>query len=307
MSRQGSGARSRITRTAGALAAAGGLGAAWALGVEPRWYALRHVTVPVLRPAAAGALRVLQLSDLHLHLAVADRQAAFAERCAAAGADLVVAAGDLLGGEGTLAATLDVLRRAKGPAQGLAVLGSSDFAAPKAKNPLRYLLPDRGERIKGPDLPTQAFVDALTAEGWHVLQNHRLTIQTPVGTVDVVGLGDPHVQHDDPTRIDWAPPVDDVALRLGLVHAPYRRALDALAEQDLILAAHTHGGQVRVPLYGALATNCDLERTRARGLSREPGGGAWLHVTAGIGANRFTPFRFACRPEAAILDLVAAR
>lgn len=297
----------RAPTAAGSLAAAGGLVAAWALGVEPRWYALRHVTVPVLRPAATGALRILTLSDLHLYGAVAARQAAFADRCAAAGADLVVAAGDLLGGEDTIEPVRDVLRRAKGAAQGLVVLGSSDFAAPKAKNPLRYLTPDDGRRIKGPDLPTDDFVDALAADGWHVLQNHRMTLTTPAGAIDVVGLGDPHIDHDDPGSVDWSPPADDVALRLGLVHAPYRRALDALAGQDLILSAHTHGGQVRVPLYGALATNCDLERDRSRGLSREPGGGPWLYVTAGVGMNRYTPFRFACRPEAAVLDLVAAR
>lgn len=295
-------------RTAALVATAGGLGAAvWAFGVEPRWYALRHRTVPVLRPAATGVLRVLQLSDLHLHAGVARHQAAFAERCATAGADLVVALGDLLGGEGTVASTREVLRRAKGDAQGLAVLGSSDFAAPKAKNPLRYLFPDDGARIKGSDLPTRAFVEGLREDGWQVLENRRALLTTPVGSLDVVGLGDPHVDRDDPGLVEARPPADDVALRLGLVHAPYRRALDALGDADLVLSAHTHGGQVRVPLYGALATNCDLPRERARGLSRDPDDGSWLHVTAGVGANRYTPFRFACRPEAAVLDLVPAR
>jgi predicted MPP superfamily phosphohydrolase len=75
-----------------------------------------------------------------------------------------------------------------------------------------------------------------------------------------------------------------------------------------VLAGHTHGGQVRVPGVGALVTNCDLERSRARGLSPlTPAGGGWLHVSAGLGASPYLPVRFACRPEATVLELVARR
>ena len=45
--------------------------------------------------------------------------------------------------------------------------------------------------------------------------------------------------------------------------------IDAMAYDghDLIIAGHTHGGQVCVPFYGALVTNCDLDTRRAKGLS----------------------------------------
>ena len=93
-------------------------------------------------------------------------------------------------------------------------------------------------------------------------------------------------------------------LRLGVVHSPYRRALDAFAGNgyDLVLAGHTHGGQVRLPGVGALVTNCDLPRDRVRGLSRW--GSSWLHVSAGLGTSKYAPFRFACRPEASLLEVV---
>ena len=74
----------------------------------------------------------------------------------------------------------------------------------------------------------------------------------------------------------------------------------------LILAGHTHGGQLCVPFYGALVTNCDLDRKRAKGLhthvteGHEP---SWLHVSAGLGTSPFAPVRFACRPEATLLTL----
>jgi predicted MPP superfamily phosphohydrolase len=69
----------------------------------------------------------------------------------------------------------------------------------------------------------------------------------------------------------------------------------------LVLAGHTHGGQLCVPGYGALVTNCGLPRGQASGLSRWHG--SWLHVSAGLGTSPYTPFRFACRPEATLLTL----
>ena len=72
----------------------------------------------------------------------------------------------------------------------------------------------------------------------------------------------------------------------------------------LLLAGHTHGGQVCVPGYGALTTNCDLPQSMAKGLHRWPGSDAWLHVSAGLGTHPTAPIRFACRPEATVLTLI---
>jgi predicted MPP superfamily phosphohydrolase len=90
-----------------------------------------------------------------------------------------------------------------------------------------------------------------------------------------------------------------------VVHSPYRRSLDAFERNGyaLLLAGHTHGGQVRLPGIGALVDNCDLPLDQARGLSRW--GSSWLHVSAGLGTSKFAPFRFACRPEATLLTLTS--
>ena len=95
----------------------------------------------------------------------------------------------------------------------------------------------------------------------------------------------------------------DGVLNLGLVHAPYLRALDALraAGHDLLLAGHTHGGQVRIPGIGAVVANCDLPLDQARGASQYRD--RWLHVSPGLGHSKYTPFRIACRPEATLLEL----
>ena len=62
----------------------------------------------------------------------------------------------------------------------------------------------------------------------------------------------------------------------------------------LVFAGHTHGGQLCLPVDGALVTNCDLDNARAKGLHRHPAdsrdgdpGSAWLHVSAGVGTRPY--------------------
>lgn len=292
-------------RTAAALTAAGGIVAVWALAIEPRWFVLRHVTVPALRQTATAPLRLLHLSDLHFALGQEHRHR-FVARCLATQPDMIACTGDLLGDPDTVGAAVTALAEPGVPA--VCVLGSNDRYGPRRKNPLRYLT-DPDHRIYGESLDTARLVTGLRAGGWTVLENETATLTTPAGTVAVGGLGDPHIQRDDPQALDWRPaPAPHSALRLGLAHAPYRRALDALAsaDADLVLCGHTHGGQVRLPGVGALTTNSDLPNGQARGLSRlgSDGRGPWLHVSAGVGAARTSPPRLACRPEATLIDVV---
>jgi predicted MPP superfamily phosphohydrolase len=93
-----------------------------------------------------------------------------------------------------------------------------------------------------------------------------------------------------------------------VTHAPYLRVLDQFTADgyDVILAGHTHGGQLRLPLKGALVTNCDLDTRRSRGVSRHVAGGraTWMNVSAGCGTSPYAPVRFCCHPEASLLTLV---
>jgi predicted MPP superfamily phosphohydrolase len=75
----------------------------------------------------------------------------------------------------------------------------------------------------------------------------------------------------------------------------------------MIFAGHTHGGQVRLPLIGALTTNSDLPNRFARGISgwEFQGKQSILSVVAGVGNSIFAPVRFFCRPEVRIITLLA--
>lgn len=235
--------------------------------------------------------------------------------------DLIVNTGDNLGHPGTLPA----VQRALEPlldVPGVFVFGSNDYFAPKPKNPASYLFPAAGQSDgeaspDKPDLPIRELRALLSSGRWADLNNARATLTVRGTRVSAVGLGDPHIglaAMPAPPHIgEGGEPAD---LHLGVTHAPYTRALDALRGDgaDLLLAGHTHGGQLRVPGYGALVTNCDLDTGRARGLHGWPGprpdaaaGGAstWLHVSAGMGTSMYAPVRFACRPEVSLLQLVA--
>lgn len=293
-----------VARGAAALAMLGAGCVAYGTFLERRWFRLRHETIRgVLR--RPGQLRLLLLADTHY--SPPERPLArFVHELADLDYDLVVAGGDLIGAEGAEDDTIELLEPLLADGTpGVAVLGTNDQYAPKAKNPFVYFY-GAERRIHGRPLDTAGFRRGMKGAGWLLLDGERATLDTSAGPVHVAGLPDPHMRaarmpHPDDIRV----PDGDPVLRLGLVHAPYRRALDLLvgAGYDLLLSGHTHGGQVRIPPFGALTTNCDLPTDRARGTSRH--GDAWLHVTAGLGQSRYAPFRFACRPEASLLTLTS--
>jgi predicted MPP superfamily phosphohydrolase len=294
------GAVSNVAVLAGAVAAAGAGCVGYGVLVERDWYRLRRERVEALDPGQPP-LTVLHLSDLHL-TAADTRRVAFLERLAAEPVDLVVLTGDMLGEPEGLDPVLAALGRFRPRLGAVAVLGSNDYWAPRFRNPLGYFLgPSSRRRRSSGRNPWKALVEGLEARGWTVLSNDRARI----GDLELAGMDDPHIRRDDP---GVAVPADGSAparLRVGVVHSPYRRALDAFAGNGyrLLLAGHTHGGQVRLPGVGALVTNCDLPRDRVRGLSRW--GSSWLHVSAGLGTSKYAPFRFACRPEASLLTVVS--
>ena len=128
------------------------------------------------------------------------------------------------------------------------------------------------------------------------------------GAVALAGTDDPHLRRARYELI--AGPADADAVGAHRRHPLPRavRCCDRFAADgyDLVLAGHTHGGQVRVPFGPAIVTNCGIDVHRARWLHRWDER-MWFHVCAGLGTNPYMPVRFACRPEASLLTLRPAR
>lgn len=267
---------------------------------EAHQYRLRRLTVPVLQ-AGAEPLRVLHISDLHLTPGQRGK-AAWVRRLAALQPDVVVNTGDNLAHPEAVDSALSALDPLL-DAPGVFVMGSNDYYGPRWKNPAGYLRPDSGKRVFGEPLPWQDLRDGFASRGWIDLNNHTSDLKVRSQEIAAIGTDDAHLDLDVYESGNVLAARDDL-LRIGVTHAPYRRVVDAMAGDglDLIFAGHTHGGQLCVPGFGALVTNCDLPISQAKGLHRRDQ--SWLHVSAGLGTSPTAPVRFACPPEATLLTLV---
>jgi len=308
--------------TSGAALVAGGLGLLGYSLWEAQAYRTRHVTLPVL-PSGSQPVKVLHLSDIHL-MPNDTKRTAWLRSLADLEPDLVVNTGDNISHPGAIPVLVDALQPLLA-VPGVFVFGSNDYYAPVFKNPLTYLRMGPTPIKHAEELPWRDLEAGFTQAGWLNLNNHRETIKVGSLLIDARGVDDPHIHRDRYDDLDTEPSTAD--LSLGVVHAPYRRVLNAMTNDgaDVILAGHTHGGQVCLPGYGTLVTNCDLDRKYAKGLSRyrddvlpedgweasefanveEPVAETWLNVSPGIGTSPYAPIRLACRPEAILLTLTA--
>jgi uncharacterized protein len=304
---------------------AGGAAFAWGSLVERRMYTLRRVTVPVLAPGSQ-TIKVLHLSDLHMAPWQRDKQE-WVRALADLKPDLIVDTGDNLGHERGLEGLSYAFERFR-DIPGVFVNGSNDYFGPQPKNPLKYFGGPSGVGSEPKRLDTDALVSYFGELGWLDLNNRAGAIDIQGTHLEFFGVNDPHRHYDklevltgaidelrenDPLAEDamWpdgAPRAPRPTLTIGVAHAPYQRVLNSFVTHgaELILAGHTHGGQVCVPGFGALVTNCDIPRRQVKGLSvwTHAFRSAYLNVSAGLGTSIYAPVRFACPPEATLLTLI---
>lgn len=294
---------SPVARLAAGAAGAAAAGLVYSTVIERNAFTLREATAAVLEPGS-GQLRVLHISDIHMLPRQYLKQSWIAELDDLE-PDLVVNTGDNLAGPTAVPAVVQALGGLLSR-PGLFVFGSNDYFGPTPKNPMKYFRKDH-KRTHGEPLPWQDLRAAFSERGWLDATHTVRELEAGGVRIAAAGVDDPHIGRDRYETIAGRPnPL--AQLRLGLTHSPEPRVLDQFAADgyDLVLAGHTHGGQLCLPGYGALVTNCHLDRSRVKGLSNW-GSTMKLHVSAGLGTSPYAPARFSCRPEATLLTLVASR
>jgi predicted MPP superfamily phosphohydrolase len=144
-----------------------------------------------------------------------------------------------------------------------------------------------------------------------LLSSRNKIIQTHAGTFDLMGLNLSQSRYPEwglRAINRWLESSPDGVFRIAIGHAPdFAMKLEA-SPIDLILAGHTHGGQVRLPWVGPLVIDSDVPLDWSMGLRRI--GVPYLNVSAGAGSNRFEglpPIRFGCPTEITVFDLIPAR
>lgn len=238
---------------------------------------IRRATVSVTGwPSGAKPVTLALLSDVHLGNAATDRArfAAVAERTSALRPDVIVLAGDFIAGHAPSDAAVapllvDGLRRLRAPLGVFAVPGNHDHWTAI-------------RRIR----------EALAAGGAIVLANQAVRR----GPIAIGGLDDMETRHADLIRTRAA--MRQVGGFGVLVsHSP---DIAPRVNGGLMLAGHTHCGQIVLPIYGSLA---DVSHYRERyrcGMIRE--GGRTTIVTAGIGTS-VLPLRYGAPPDIWIIRL----
>ena len=284
------------------LALAGGAALFYGSVIERHAFTLRRFEVPILAPGS-DPIRLLHVSDLHI-IPRQHRKIAYIQALAALKPDIVINTGDTNSDPCGIPAVMGALSPLMRTAPGAFVPGNNDYYAPQPKSPLNYFKPKRAPGKRAHDMPWPELAKTMADAGWIDLTHVRTTVEAAGRTVALAGTDDPYLRRAHYELI--AGPADSsAAVRIGVIHSPEPPLLQRFADDgyDLVLAGHTHGGQVRVPFGPAIVTNCGIDRHRARWLHQWDER-MWFHVCAGLGSNPYSPIRFACRPEASLLRLV---
>lgn len=253
----------------------------WSFGFEPGWLQQRQLTL-ASADWAGPPITIAVASDLHVgapHVGIALLRRVVAD-LQAAHPDLILLPGDFVhhglfdGEEISPEAIAAELATLKAPLGIYATLGNHDWWSD-------------GERMR----------KALESVGIRVLENDALALSGLAQNIWLVGIGDDMTGHADSAKA--LAKVPSGAHLITMLHDP-ANAPELPRQSIVAFAGHTHGGQVRLPLIGALITPGRSPRRHALG---------WLpdvpvptYVTAGIGTS-ILPIRFNCPPETVVLRL----
>jgi uncharacterized protein len=270
----------------------------YGVAIERSWYRIRRHDLAILPPGAPSgddrSLTILHLSDLHF-LRRDAKKARFLASLPPA--DVTIVTGDFLAEPDGVEAAVEAVRAVRGRRASWFVLGSNDHYVPKPLNYFKYFVKRRKRRFARRGR-VDDLIRGLTDEGWVDLTNVRTLVDVDAVPIELLGLDDAHLRWHD---LRVAPRTAPDRFGLAVMHSPDSAPESAALGYDLLIAGHTHGGQVCVPGLGALVTNCSMPPRLAAGLIRM--GSAVLHTSPGLGTSKYAPFRFACRPEATLLEL----
>lgn len=283
-----------LARIVGGALLIGAAGAAYSIGIAPRWLRVTRlrIALPGLPPAWDG-LRVVQLADFHANgPRVSDAFLARAKQVALDFApDLVAITGDFFE-DGEWSEKGALYRRWPAGLPVLAVLGNHDYRGG----------PGNRDRL----------IAQLHESGILLLRNSATTIPVRGCRAWVAGTDDPHSgRHSIPQTLRDVPDCEDVLLLLA--HSPVAANELPIGRVRLMLAGHTHGGQVRLLPSGQVPF---VNQLRAlRGLPRRPDppflrGWGWVRgtvlvVSDGLGVSTL-PIRLRTRPQVILIELTAA-
>lgn len=253
--------------------------------VEP--FRLKVREVQILTPKLTEPVRIVHLSDIQAG-SITDYEVKLFERIRALEPDIIINTGDYLQVvppatfAGEFPKLMELMQRVRPRYGSFGVFGDTDLNL--------YRIP----------------VDTL--KPLEMLSSRSRTIETSGGLISIHGLSLYESKHGKWALrgIDrWSQETDPAAFKILMGHAPDFAMELANHPIDLCLAGHTHGGQVRLPFWGALVTDSKVPHKWSRGMTRV--GLPLLNVSAGAGSNRYgglPRMRFNCPTEMTLIELL---
>ena len=281
---------------AGSLVMAGVGAWLYASRVEIRRYQLESVDIHTTYggSGAAPSLRILHISDLHLSQPESHK-IEFLQKITDDEYDMIILTGDCFEDFSGIAYASKIIKN-KPRLGAYAVLGNHDYYAYTMWNKTLGRI-YRSFRHPSIRRNVDSMVAALQDGGFNVLSNEFKSHENE--KVFVVGID--YFDIDDAELNSILAQAPDDHLVLALQHVPHKLSRIAAMGVDAAFCGHTHGGQVRIPGFGAIITDSELSRAEASGL-------LWrdktaIHVSRGLGADPRSNFRFFCPPHATVVNI----
>ncbi|WP_169818278.1 metallophosphoesterase [Shimazuella kribbensis] len=255
-----------------------GLSSIYVHWVEPYLIETSHISIVLPNlPKAFEGFRICHFSDLHLGFYMEpEKLASVVKRIKKSSPDLICFTGDLFDHEPVeISKTIDYLAQLEAPFGKNAVLGNHD---------------NWGNR--------RSVHKVLQKAGFSVLHNFHKVIRKQSDDLYIAGVDDPWVGDGNIQQAMKGIPKD--ACTILLAHEPDFADEFSFYPIDLQLSGHSHGGQVRLPLIGALYTPPHSHKYSS-GLY-QVNSKLQVYTTRGLGITRY-PIRLNCRPEITMITL----
>ena len=254
----------------------------WGFFIEPNRLIVNYETIQINNwPTQLNGLKIAVLADIHAGGAFIDQDKLrlIVKRTNELNPDIIVILGDYISGDrgGTSMEPkvfAPILKDFKAPLGVYSVLGNHDWWYD-------------GNKVRG----------ALETNGIRVLENEELEVNARGATFWFAGLADLWTRPQHITETIDRIPADQTII--ALTHNP--DIFPQLPHRvSLLLAAHTHGGQVSFPFIGPVIEPSNYGQRYVRGHVVEDGHD--LFVTTGIGTS-IIPVRFGVTPEIVLLTV----
>lgn len=248
--------------------------------IEPMRLTTGRMAIQV--PGLKQPLRIVQLSDIHVERTT-QRERALPGVVASLAPNLIVITGDFpnesyLNDPVTQQDLRSLIGQLRAPLGIYGVNGNVD-----SPSYLRYVLAGLNIRL---------------------LDNEVIRIPEGGEHLVLVGLDYINLKHDEYVLKRLMSQVQPDDFTILLYHKPDLAYMARDLDVDLYLAGHTHGGQVRLPLYGALVTNSRYHKTFEMGEYHL--GNTNFFVSRGLGftGGNAPRVRFLAPPEIVVIDLI---